>query len=425
MNCNRTTKRGWNVGSFGQQGCAVAVLLLFAATAVGAEPAYVTDRQGQRPEPIVAVDNVCAWPNLTVLRDGTIIASIFGQPSHGTTAGDMECWASEDGGATWTKRGVPAVREHENSNRIHVAAGLANNGDLLAITTGWTGRDLSGKKTGRPFRERIESTWISRSTDGGKTWSVDKSSFPTLPAGEIVVPFGDILPGHDGCLRVAMYHRQRTYVFRSCDDGRTWGEPVTLDEANHTDETALLHLGDGKWLAAARSNGMYLYRSDDDAKTWNHRKKLTDAQQHPGHLTRLSDNRLLVTYGNRTSPGGVDVRFSSDEGLTWSDPLRVVACEGDRGYPSSVQLPDGQVLTAYYAQRIEGHDRNWFGCDQLLHRLGRAGLCGHTRGFFADRFMQTDFLQQIQGGQQIELIDNERELRNRVRKLRVPSSKGS
>jgi hypothetical protein len=241
----------------------VAVLLLFAATAVGAEPAYVTDRQGQRPGPIVAVDNVCAWPNLTVLRDGTIIASIFGQPSHGTTAGDMECWASEDGGATWTKRGVPAVREHEDSNRIHVAAGLANNGDLLAITTGWTGRDLSGKETGRPFRERIESTWISRSTD--------------------------------------------------------------------------------------------------DAKTWNHRKKLTDAQQHPGHLTRLSDNRLLVTYGNRTSPGGVDVRFSSDEGLTWSDPLRVVACEGDRGYPSSVQLPDGQVLTAYYAQRIEGHDRYHMG----------------------------------------------------------------
>jgi hypothetical protein len=25
---------------------------------------------------------------------------------------------------------------------------------------------------------------------------------------------------------------------------------------------------------------------------------------------------------------------------------------------------------------------------------------------FADRFMQTDFLQQIQGGQQIELIEN-------------------
>ena len=57
----------------------------------------------------------------------------------------------------------------------------------------------------------------------------------------------------------------------------------------------------------------------------------------------------------------MDVRFSSDEGLTWNDPSRVIACEGGRGYPSSVQLPDGHVLTAYYAQRIEDHDRYHMG----------------------------------------------------------------
>jgi len=26
----------------------------------------------ERPKPVIAVDNVCAWPNLTVLRDGTV-----------------------------------------------------------------------------------------------------------------------------------------------------------------------------------------------------------------------------------------------------------------------------------------------------------------------------------------------------------------
>ncbi len=44
---------------------------------------------------------------------------------------------------------------------------------------------------------------------------------------------------------------------------------------------------------------------------------------------------------------------------------------------------------------------------------------------FADRFMQTHFLQQIQGGQQIELIENEREPGNRASQQRVPSSKSS
>jgi hypothetical protein len=55
------------------------------------------------------------------------------------------------------------------------------------------------------------------------------------------------------------------------------------------------------------------------------------------------------------------VRVSSDEGKTWSDPARIIDWWGDGGYPSSVQLPDGQILTAYYAAKIEGHDRYHMG----------------------------------------------------------------
>ena len=45
----------------------------------------------------IAIANVCAWPNLTVLNDGTIIASIFNKPSHGRGEGDVECWAIQNG----------------------------------------------------------------------------------------------------------------------------------------------------------------------------------------------------------------------------------------------------------------------------------------------------------------------------------------
>lgn len=45
----------------------------------------------------IAIDNVCAWPNLTKMPDGAIIATIFNQPCHGLWEGDVECWASEDG----------------------------------------------------------------------------------------------------------------------------------------------------------------------------------------------------------------------------------------------------------------------------------------------------------------------------------------
>jgi hypothetical protein len=121
------------------------------------------------------------------------------------------------------------------------------------------------------------------------------------------------------------------------------------------DEPAIFHVGGGKWLAASRYNGLDLDASGDDAATWQRRQKLTGAQQHPGHFARLKDGRLLLSYGNRVDPKGVDIRFSADEGETWSEPLRVTDFQGDGGYPSSVQLPDGQVLTAFYASRTASH----------------------------------------------------------------------
>jgi hypothetical protein len=341
--------------------------LCLPAFAPCAEPErqYVKTHSGETARPVVAVDNVCAWPNLTVLGDGTIVATIFNKPSHGLVAGDVECWASEDGGKTWQKRGSPAPHEPEDANRMNVAAGLAKNGDLVVLSSGWSSRDASGKP-GAAFRERILPAWLCRSSDGGRTWTIDKEAVPkTTPVGQPGIPFGDVLPAWDGSLCAALYCRHdggwRSFVYRSRDDGKTWGEPVPLDESAARNETAIFQLGDGKWLAAARSDGLDLYRSDDDAKTWTHRRKLTGPQQHPGHFTRLGDGRVLLSYGNRVEPKGVDVRVSRDEGETWSEPLRVVDFVGDGGYPSSVPLPDGRVLTAYYASRTAGHGRYHMG----------------------------------------------------------------
>ena len=142
---------------------------------------------------------------------------------------------------------------------------------------------------------------------------------------------------------------------------KTWGAPVVINEDVVIHEQALFHLGKGKWLAAARFNGLDLYTSVDDGLSWDYKSKLTGEQQHPGHITRLKDGRLLLSYGNRLKPKGVDVRFSDDEGETWSQPIRVVDFQRDGGYPSSVQLVNGQVVTAYYARKIEGHDQYHMG----------------------------------------------------------------
>jgi len=342
--------------------------LLSGGALFGAEigPRHVVGGDGREPAPIVAVDNVCAWPNLTVLRDGSIVATIFNQPSHGSLAGDVDCWASSDGGRTWQKRGTPA-RHDPDTNRMNVAAGRARSGDLVVIASGWSDRYAQGKR-GAPFRHEILPAWVCRSADGGRSWSVDRESFPAKgPNGGIGIPFGDVLSGADGALCVAVYcpperRNDRVYVYRSDDDGRTWGKPAALDEKNYRNETALLHLGGGRWLAAARSDGLDLYASTDDARSWSHRTKLTGKACHPGHLLKLGDGRLLLSYGNRTKERrGVEVRFGDPEGRNWSEPLVVAPFEGDGGYPASAGRPDGQIVTAYYASRTREHPRYHMG----------------------------------------------------------------
>ncbi len=345
-------------------GMLVSLSLLVATASAGTD--RVKTKQGERPKPIVAVDNVCAWPNLTVLNDGTVIAIIFNKPSHGQMAGDVDCWASKDGGQSWQKRGTPAPHEPDE-NRMNVAAGRAKSGGLIVIASGWSNKYPAGKSDA-PFRAGILAPWVCRSSDGGRTWSVDKQAFPAKGSrGGDCIPFGDIVEADDGTLRVAIYEvvnrrDDRVWVYRSRDDGKTWGKPAALDKKAYRNETALLHLGDGRWLAAIRENGLHLHVSTDDANTWQYRARLTGPAQHPGHLLRLRDGRVLLSYGNRTpNDKGVDARFSKDEGNTWSGAARVVDFEGDGGYPSSVQLADGQVLTAYYARKIEGHDRYHMG----------------------------------------------------------------
>ena len=138
---------------------------------------------------------------------------------------------------------------------------------------------------------------------------------------------------------------------------------IAADDYNETD---IIHLGAGRWLAACRTRrvtDMQLFASDDDGRSWQNRGPMTPAGQHPGHLIRLADGRILFTFGIRTGRRGVGVRFSDDEGASWSAPRVIVTCEGasDGGYPSSSQCADGTVVTAYYTNRIEAHGRYHMG----------------------------------------------------------------
>jgi len=188
------------------------------------------------------------------------------------------------------------------------------------------------------------------------------------------MPFGDIVRLHDGTLGVCIYSWQppgehNVYFYSSDDDGRTWARRGTIQEGN-INETTPLVLPDGQLLACARTlddQHLELFRSTDRGHTWQREQPLTGAMEHPAHLLNLSDGRILLTYGRRNADnapqflGGIGYRVSPDAGRTWTEPTPLVESmhrpdmrwpHSDGGYPSSVQLDDGQILTAWYTSAM-------------------------------------------------------------------------
>ncbi len=326
-------------------------------------------------ERYVAVDNVCAWPALARLPGGDIVAAIHNRPSHAGLAGDVEVWGTEDGGRFWKLRGVAAAHE-PGTNRMNVACGLAANGDLLVLSSGWSNKaENAGEPQPRPGeRPQILPSWACRSSDGGRTWrrgpAMDDAAKQVHP-----IPFGLVSATADGQLGASFYESNRCVIAqgepirvsawfcRSKDDGRTWVK-ASLIGADAYCETATLRVEGGRWLAASRTyplGRLDLFVSEDDGATWSPRGPLTCDGQHPAHLLRLADGRVLLTYGVRHSGlFGLGARLSADGGQTWGRPIVILdfgPSATDGGYPSSVQLASGSVLTAYYANATDAHTR--------------------------------------------------------------------
>ena len=336
----------------------VFLLGMFAAWSLQAQDGESEPKSWQR---IVAVENVCAWPNLTLMPDGTIIAIIHNQPAHGLKEGDVDCYASQDG-LMWEKRST--VTQHEPKTvRMNHAAGLAKNGDLVVLCSGWTDVKQPQRPKQAEFRDAILRPWIMRSTDGGRTWT-KRVDFPAAEEGwSEQIPFGDIWTGADGTLHSSCYQGHyvdptkgtktdgwRSWHFRSDDDGFTW-KAVSIIGPMHN-ETDIFPLGGKRWMAVARIDATELFVSEDDGATWTGPQRVTEKNEINGHLMRLKDGRLLLTYGVRIKDHqGVRAKWSKNEGKTWSAPLRLARADnGDCGYPSSVQRSDGKVVTAYYAK---------------------------------------------------------------------------
>jgi hypothetical protein len=104
---------------------------------------------------------------------------------------------------------------------------------------------------------------VTRSKDGDKTWS--KSAQIDVSDIGWGSPFGKILTLPDSHMLMAVYggpvrasgaklpDTDNSYLYRSTDNGKTWKRFATLGR-NGFNETALVRLASGKFLAAMRTH---------------------------------------------------------------------------------------------------------------------------------------------------------------------------
>lgn len=105
--------------------------------------------------------------------------------------------------------------------------------------------------------------------------------------------------------------------------------------------------------------------STDGAKTFSRPEPLLPINGgSPAHLLLHSDGTLISVYGYRNAPYGIRAMLSRDGGETWDvDWIIDDECANwDLGYPATVELKDGSLLTIYY-QNVDGISRiiqrNW------------------------------------------------------------------
>lgn len=349
------------------------------------------------------------WPTVTRMSKGELLAVFSGdREGHVCPYGKVQMSRSKDNGETWSKPETICNGPIDDRD-----AGIIElkNGDLVLFWfTSLAFYEYTGVAKAHPeyvklynslsdeAKRKALGSWSRRSTDGGRTWS-DPVRVPVMtPHGGKQLKDGRILVVGvhnrqvDGMLASDPNPPPTTFqVAESMDGGRSFhvigkiplnkvkphwslAEPTFYESKDGT-LTALIRYElakDGTW-GNDKVYPRYMLRSEsrDGGRTWSE-AGFTNLDGFPPHVLRLSDGCLLCSYASRTiGRRGIYASLSHDDGKTWDAAHEIQLAKSetdDIGYPSTVENPDGSLLTVYYAYPEKGKPAMLVGTKWRLER---------------------------------------------------------
>jgi Neuraminidase (sialidase) len=308
------------------------------------------------------------WPSITKTRSGELLVVFSGdREAHVCPFGITQMIRSKDNGKTWSK--PETINDTPLDDRD---AGILETKNGTLLVNWFTSLAFDNEKyfdkhpAWKKIAEELDDVtkkqwlgnWTRRSTDNGKTWEKPVKQNVSSPHGPIELSDGRLLyvgtAYKDGGKFMG--------VEQSTDDGQSWqlisSIPLSKeDDITKAHEPHAVELNNGKLLVMFRYNPSdhsqsYLRQSEssDGGRTWTSSHK-TDIWGYPPHLVQLKNSWILNTYGVRKEPYGEKACISKDGGKTWETGKEIMispAMNGDLGYPASLQLDDGSILTVYY-----------------------------------------------------------------------------
>ncbi len=313
-------------------------------------------------ERAVAVSGQGYFPVLCRLDDGRLAAAVRGGAPHIGVGGRLDWIESSDGGQTWSAPRVLVDSEWDDRNP---AFGQTADGTICLAYA--EAQSYNARGEWDPSAGGFVFFYVL-SFDGGETWTPKKPLLTPFPEGGS--PYGRIVMTAEGEALMSVYgavNESNASLFvtgrpegtdacgflRSADNGRTWAAFTPV--ARGYNEMTLLPLPDEALLAFARSDSdqhVAVLRSEDSGMTWSDPIPLTLGSQHPADAALLPGGDVLVVYGNRLAPFGVQAFRADPDGDMTTVPHFALAKDSkntDQGYPSVVVRSDGRAVVLYYA----------------------------------------------------------------------------